>query len=75
LSVSTLPVWSFKNFKVPADYVLPLLLGTGLFAAVLMADPWGALAGVTLLYLVMLPFSVRSFRRLRREAEAEPDAA
>ena len=27
LLVSTLPVWSFKNFKVPHEYVLPLLLG------------------------------------------------
>ena len=70
LLVSTLPIWSFKNFKVPAEYVLPLLLGTGAYAAVAIADPWGALAGASLLYLGMLPFSVRSFRRLRREAEA-----
>ena len=69
LLVSTLPVWSFKNFKVPTDYVLPLLLGTGAFTAVLIADPWLALAAGGLIYLGMLPFSVRSFRRLRREAE------
>jgi len=70
LVVSSLPVWSFKNFKVPAEYVLPLLLGTGLFVALLFADPWAALAAGGLIYLAMLPFSVRSFRRLRREAEA-----
>jgi CDP-diacylglycerol---serine O-phosphatidyltransferase len=70
LLVSSLPVWSFKNFKVPAEFVLPLLLGTGLFVALLFADPWGALATAGLIYLGMLPFSVRSFRRLRREAEA-----
>jgi CDP-diacylglycerol---serine O-phosphatidyltransferase len=75
LLVSTLPIWSFKNFKVPADYVLPLLLGTGLFAALLLADPWAALAMAGLLYLGMLPFSVRSFRRLRRETEIEEDEA
>ncbi len=71
LCVSTLPVWSFKNFKVPAEYVLPLLLGVGLFAAVLVADPWAALAGVGITYIAMLPFSVRSFRRLKREAELD----
>ncbi|CAH2600356.1 CDP-diacylglycerol--serine O-phosphatidyltransferase [Rhodovastum atsumiense] len=70
LLVSTLPVWSFKNFKVPAEYVLPLLLGTGLFAALLVADPWAALAAAGLIYIAMLPFSVRSYRRLKREAEA-----
>jgi CDP-diacylglycerol--serine O-phosphatidyltransferase len=73
LLVSTLPIWSFKNFKVPAEYVLPMLLGTSAFAAVALADPWGALAAASLIYLIMLPFSVRSFRRLRREAEAPRD--
>ncbi|HME24148.1 MAG TPA: phosphatidylcholine/phosphatidylserine synthase [Acetobacteraceae bacterium] len=69
LLVSTLPVWSFKNFKVPHEYVLPLLLGAVTYAAVLVADPWAALAAGSLIYLGMLPFSVRSFRRLKREAE------
>ena len=69
LLVSTLPVWSFKNFKVPSEYVLPLLLGTGLMAALLLTDPWAALAAAGAGYLAMLPFSLRSFRRLRAEAE------
>jgi CDP-diacylglycerol--serine O-phosphatidyltransferase len=70
LLVSTLPVWSFKNFKVPGAYVLPLLLGIGTFTALLVADPWAALAAAGLIYLGMLPFSRRSFHRLRAEAEA-----
>ncbi len=69
LLVSTLPVWNFKNFKVPSAYVLPMLLGTGLIAAWLVADPWSALAGTGLAYLAMLPFSARSYRRLKQEAE------
>jgi CDP-diacylglycerol---serine O-phosphatidyltransferase len=69
LLVSSLPVWSFKNFKVRQDLVLPLLVGTGLFAALLLAEPWAALAIAGLIYLGMLPFSVRSYRRLQREAE------
>ncbi|AFW01671.1 CDP-diacylglycerol--serine O-phosphatidyltransferase [Gluconobacter oxydans] len=69
LLVSTLPVWSFKNFKVPARYVLPLMLGTGLYAAVLVADPWGALAAAGLFYVAILPFSRRSYHRLRKAAE------
>ena len=71
LLVSTIPVWSFKNFKVPAEYVLLLFLGTGFFAALLVADPWLALAAAGVVYLLMLPFSVRSFRRLRADAEEE----
>ena len=77
LLVSTLPVWSFKNFKVPAEYVLPMLLGTGLFAALLVADPWAGLAAAGVVYVGMLPFSARSYRRLRRAAETprEDEAA
>jgi CDP-diacylglycerol--serine O-phosphatidyltransferase len=71
--VSTLPIWSFKNFKVPSEYVLPLLLGVCAYVAVLIADPWAALAGAGLLYLGMIPLSMRSFQRLRREAESPRD--
>jgi CDP-diacylglycerol--serine O-phosphatidyltransferase len=69
LCVSTLPIWSFKNFKVPTPAVLPLLLSVVVFAAILIADPYaaGALAGLA--YIIMLPFSLRSYRRLAREAE------
>lgn len=70
LLVSTLPVWSFKNFKVPSALMLPLLLGVVVFAALIFADPYfaGALAGLA--YIVMLPFSVRSYRRLARQAQS-----
>ena len=70
LLVSTLPVWSFKNFKVRSELALPLFVGVGAFAAVLVADPWAALAGAGLLYVGMLPFSRLSFRKLRRESDA-----
>lgn len=70
LLVSTLPVWSFKNFKVPSAYILPMLIGTGLYAGFLITEPWGALAGSGLFYLLMLPFSRASYWRLRRQAEA-----
>ncbi len=69
LCVSTLPVWSFKNFKVPSNNVLPLLLGVVVAAAILFADPYaaGALLGVA--YIAMLPFSRLSYKKLAREAE------
>ena len=75
LLVSNLPVWSFKNFKVRADLVLPMLLGILTFAAVLVSDPWIALAAAGLIYLGMLPFSRRSYRRLRDETEVRSAAS
>ena len=73
LLVSTLPVWSFKNFKIPAQFALPAMLGVALFAAFLVTDAWAALAFLDLFYLLLLPLSRRSFRRLRAEAEAEAE--
>ncbi len=70
LMVSTLPTWSFKNFKIPSDYVLPLLLGIGAYVAVLLTEPWAALGAGGLIYAAMLPFSVRSYTRLKQEAES-----
>ena len=70
LLISTLPTWSFKNFKVPREYVLPLLLGAGLYVALLLSEPWAALAAAGIIYLGMLPFSLRSYLRLKREAES-----
>jgi CDP-diacylglycerol--serine O-phosphatidyltransferase len=69
LMVSTLPSWSFKNFKIPAERVLPLFLGVGGFLAFLVTEPWAALALAGMIYIGMLWFSARSFQRLKREAE------
>jgi CDP-diacylglycerol--serine O-phosphatidyltransferase len=75
LCVSTLPVWSFKNFKIPTEGLLPLLLGVVVFAAILFADPYAAGALLGLTYIVMLPFSLRSYRRLEKQAETRRAAA
>ncbi|WP_297492951.1 phosphatidylcholine/phosphatidylserine synthase [Acidocella sp.] len=75
LCVSTLPVWSFKNFKIPTQGVLPLLLGVVVLAALIFADPFlaGALLGIA--YIAMLPFSLRSYRKLAHQAEARRAAS
>ncbi|QDH14279.1 phosphatidylcholine/phosphatidylserine synthase [Formicincola oecophyllae] len=70
LLVSTLPVWSFKNFRLPAKAVLPMMVGTGLYIALLVTEPWGALAAAGVIYMAMLPFSRASYWRLRRAAES-----
>jgi CDP-diacylglycerol--serine O-phosphatidyltransferase len=67
--VSTLPTWSFKNFKVRREVVLPLLISVGAYAALLVGEPWAALAAAGLIYIGMVPFSILSYIRLKREAE------
>lgn len=69
LLVSTLPVWSFKNFKVPKYYALPIMLGTGIFAVLMVANTWATLAAGDLMYLSLIPMSLASYKRLKHEAE------
>ena len=69
LMVSRLPTYSFKRFKVPQLYVLPFLVVVGLMLAGLAGRPWHVLTLFTAMYLMTFPFSYRSFRRLKAEAD------
>jgi CDP-diacylglycerol---serine O-phosphatidyltransferase len=54
---------------VPGEWVLPMLLVIGGLAAFLTTEPWATLLAIGVLYLVSIPLSVRSYRRLRSAAE------
>ena len=69
LMVSRVPTFSFKRFRVPGEWVLPMLLMVGALAAFLTTEPWGTLLVVGGLYIGSIPLSIRSYRRLRRAAE------
>lgn len=69
LMVSTIPTFSFKKVRIPNAWVLPILLIIGLLAAFLVTEPWKTLAVVGSAYVALIPLSVRSFRRLKAQAE------
>ncbi|HLZ65227.1 MAG TPA: CDP-diacylglycerol--serine O-phosphatidyltransferase [Aliidongia sp.] len=69
LMVSRVPTFSFKRFRVPHNWVVPTMLGIGAFAAFLAAEPWETLLVTGLIYLGLIPLSIRSFRRLKHAAE------
>jgi CDP-diacylglycerol---serine O-phosphatidyltransferase len=69
LMVSRVPTFSFKRFRVPGHWVLPMLLIIGALAAFLTTEPWGTLLVIGALYVGSIPLSIRSYRRLRRTAE------
>lgn len=69
LMVSQIPTYSFKRFKVPQPYVLPLFVLVGLMLAGLAGRPWLVLTVFAGMYLMTFPFSIRTFHRLKAEAE------
>ncbi|MGC2856911.1 CDP-diacylglycerol--serine O-phosphatidyltransferase [Novispirillum sp. DQ9] len=74
LMVSRIPTYSFKRFRVPAKWVLPMMIVVGLLAAFLVTEPWATLGVIGLIYLAGIPFSLRSFATLQARAAANAGA-
>lgn len=76
LMISRLPTYSFKQFRVPHRYVLPMLLAVGLVAALAVTATWVTLSALIVLYLATIPIAVRDFRRREvAEGSSALDAA
>ncbi|OHC74777.1 MAG: CDP-diacylglycerol--serine O-phosphatidyltransferase [Rhodospirillales bacterium RIFCSPLOWO2_12_FULL_58_28] len=75
LLVSRIPTFAFKKFKVPIPWVLPMMLIVGLVVASLASAPWATLSISLSVYLVTIPFSVRAYASLQRQAEDIQGAA
>lgn len=69
MMVSRVPTYSFKQTRIPQSYILPLFVGVCLIVVGIASYPWITLSIIALLYLSSFPFSIRSFYRLKAEAE------
>ena len=69
LMVSKIPTFSGKRFRVPHQYVLPMMLLMALMAAFLVTAPWTTVAGMALIYGATIPLSAASFAKLKKQAE------
>jgi CDP-diacylglycerol--serine O-phosphatidyltransferase len=76
LMVSRVPIYSGKHMRLKPQWVLPLMIVIGAFAAFLVTDPWATLSVVGIVYIASIPFSVMSFRRLQaRDQQTPPSSA
>ena len=66
LLVSPIPTYSLTKMRVPHRWVLPVMLVVGLFAAALVSAPWSTMSACLAIYVATIPFSIRSYRRLKR---------
>ncbi len=69
LMISRIPTFAFKKVKVPHHYVLPTLVGAGVLTAALASAPWVTISVAGFAYIASIPFSMRNFQRLQREAK------
>jgi CDP-diacylglycerol--serine O-phosphatidyltransferase len=67
LMISRLPTFSIKSYTFPRRWSLPLLVVAGLVVAALLSAPWETLVFIGILYILSLPVSYVTFKRLRNK--------
>ena len=77
LMISSIPTYSWSSIRIRSGWRLFALAGVALLGAALIRAPWITLVIVAGLYLVMIPFSVASYARVkrRRASVAAPASA
>jgi CDP-diacylglycerol--serine O-phosphatidyltransferase len=76
LMVSKLPMFSFKHMKIRRSFAVPLLVLVGAVVVAGTRDPWLTLAGLSAVYLLLLPVSiVMGHRKLNRAPQSDNHTA
>ncbi len=73
MMVGRLPTYSLKGIRVAHRFVVPVMLGVCLLAALLVGSPWMTLSVLGALYLASLPLSWLSYRRRAARAASETE--
>jgi CDP-diacylglycerol--serine O-phosphatidyltransferase len=66
LMISSVPTYSWTSIRIRRGTRLFALAGVALLGAALINEPWLTLLAVSVLYLVMLPFAMASYAKVRR---------
>ena len=67
LMVSRVPTFSGKTLaRIPREAFLPVLAGAAIALLFLISYPWETLAILAILYLLLIPVSVASYRKRKR---------
>ena len=73
LLVSRVRTFTFKKLRIPQRWVLPAMLGIGLYLALLFSTPWVTLTLTLAAYVASIPFSIRRYEQHRsRQAALAP---
>ncbi len=77
LMVSRLPIYSFKGMRISRSLVVPLLVLVGAVVIAATRDTWLTLAGLGLAFLLSVPVSLVTARRVarRQQPAVQPEPA
>jgi CDP-diacylglycerol--serine O-phosphatidyltransferase len=74
LSISSLPTFSWTSFRLRRNVRLEAIFAIAIVGGALFSAPWETLTASALLYVLMIPFSVASYARVRRQRAAATPA-
>jgi CDP-diacylglycerol--serine O-phosphatidyltransferase len=66
LMISSLPTYSWASIRIRPSWRMFALAGLALFGASLIVAPWPTLLVLAGLYLLMIPFALASYQRVKR---------
>ncbi|MGV1682464.1 CDP-alcohol phosphatidyltransferase family protein [Sphingopyxis sp. NJF-3] len=75
LMISAIPTYSWSSIRLRRSWRLFALAGVGLLGAALVTAPWPTLLVVCAIYLVLLPFGIASYAKVRRRGSAASERA
>lgn len=71
LMISNLATFSWKALRLRRNVRLEVIALAGLLAASLVTAPWATLLAVSALYLLLIPFGVASYAKVKRQRMSE----
>lgn len=77
LMISNIATLSWTSIRPRRTIRLEIIALIGIVFAALLTEPWWTLAGICLFYLILMPYGIASYARIRRQRarRAEQEAA
>jgi|SRR5690554_1380018 len=75
LMISNTATYSWSSLRLRKNIRLEALAGFALLGVLLISSPWITLSAISIFYIILIPFSIRSYIKVKRQrAMAQADA-
>ena len=71
LMISNTATYSWSSLRLRKNIRLEALAVIALLGVALLNNPWYVLTGISVGYLILIPFSIRSYAKVKRQRKAE----
>jgi CDP-diacylglycerol---serine O-phosphatidyltransferase len=71
LAISSVATFSWSSLRLRRSVRLPAIVAIAILGGALVSAPWETLTVVSLIYLALIPFSIRSYAKVKRRRRAE----